>query len=329
MSLRQLQFEAELFSRRIPVGRFAGHRLLDRGADVDGNPFGAQIGHGCRGDPQVVRDEILVGLALMRGVAGDQRVDRRAEGVHVGRDRRRGAAEHLWCGVGQRAGEEPGDGLVATDDACGPEVAQLRFAVVVDEHVGRFDVAVQRARPVRGLQCPAQFHADTQRLGPRYPALPPHPLRERTPCVIRHHDERTVAVGDADLQDVDDVRVPGEPAHRVTLAQGTLAVVLVVEIGGEDLDGDAAPERLLVAAVHHAATTATDLDGVGEPGGCQFGRYPARHGPTLLRGVRIVRLTVPSKGLAEAGIGCCGRSSSERAQAVAPGSDVATGAVVV
>ncbi len=130
MPLHELHFAAEFLRRRMPFGRLDRHRLLDRRAHIGRDPPGTQVRHGRRGDPQIVRDEILVGLALVRGTPGDQRVDRGAEGVHVGSGRRRIPGEHLGCGVGQGAGEVTGHRLVSTGDARGAEVAQLRFAVI-------------------------------------------------------------------------------------------------------------------------------------------------------------------------------------------------------
>ena len=223
-----------------------------------------------------MRDDFLVGVALVWGVPGDQRVNRRAKGVHVARDRRRFPAEHLGRGVGEGAGEEPGHSFISTGDARGAEVAQLRFAVIVDEHIRGLDIAVQCACPMRGFQRPAQLHPDAQCLGPRDPAFLAYSLREGTPWVVRHHDEWPVTFGNADLQDVHDVRVAGKPAHRVALTEKTFPFIFV-EIRRKHLDGDASPERLLVAAIDNPAAAPANFDGVREPGGCQLRRYPARH----------------------------------------------------
>ena len=100
--------------------------------------------------------------------------------------------------------------------------------------------------------------------------------------MVGHHDEWPAAFGDADLQDVHDVRVAGKRTHRVALPQKTLPVI-IVEIRSEHLDGDASPEGPLVAAIDDPAAAPANFDGVVEPGGCQFRRYPARHGALALR----------------------------------------------
>ena len=250
--LRHLQLATEFLRRLLPIVRLLRHRLLNRSADIGRDPVRTQIRHRRGSDPQIVRDEILVGLALMRGTTGDQRVNRGGKGVDVGRDRRRISGEHLGCGVGEGAGEEAGHRFVPTGDARGPEVAQLRFAVAVDEHIRGLDVAVQSVCPMRGFQRPAQFHSDAQCLRPCDPALSAQSLREGTSCVVGHHDEWPTTLGDADLQDVHDVRVAGKRTHRVALPQKTLPVI-IVEIRSEHLDGDASPEGLLVAAIDDPA----------------------------------------------------------------------------
>jgi len=229
-----------------------------------------------------VRDQILVALALVRRIPGDQREDRRTKGVHVGHDRRRIAGEHLGRGVGEGAGEEPGHRFISTGDARGPEVTQLRFTVIVEKDIGGFDIAVQCACPMRGFQRPAQLHSDMQCLGPRDPALALHSLREGTRRVVRHHDERPVTFGDPDLQDVHDVRVAGERSHRVALTQKAFPVIFL-EVRRKHLDGDASRKRLLVAAIDHPTAAPANFDGVVEPGGCQLRRYSARHVPIVLR----------------------------------------------
>ena len=70
------------------------------------------------------------------------------------------------------------------------------------------------------------------------------------------------------------MRMAGKRSHRIALTQKALAVV-VVETGRKHLDGDTSPERLLLAAKDDAPAAAADFDGVGEPGGRQFGSYTA------------------------------------------------------
>ena len=277
MTLRGLQFAAEFRGRRLPAGRVERHRLLDRRAHVGRDPPGTHVRHGRRTDAQVVRDEVLAGLSLMCGDPGDQRVNRGAEGVHIGPGRRWLSGQHLGRGEGDGARKESGLGFESPGDARDSEVAQLRFTVVVDEHVRGFDIAMQRACPVRGFQRSAQLDADFQRIRPRDRADPTYPVGQGTGRVVGHHYVRPLTLGHSDLQDVHDVRMAGQPAHRVTLTQETLAVI-VVEIGRHHLDSYASPERRLVAAEDNARAAPADFDGVHESGGCQLISDPAPQG---------------------------------------------------
>ncbi len=75
---------------------------------------------------------------------------------------------------------------------------------------------------------------------------------------------------------------PESASHREALAQKAFPI-RVVEIRCEHLDGNASPKRLLGAAIDDPAAAPANFDGVFEPGGCQFRRYPARHVPIVLR----------------------------------------------
>ena len=75
----------------------------------------------------------------------------------------------------------------------------------------------------------------------------------------------------ADLQNVHDVRVSGQPAHGALLTQETFEVV-GVEIGVQHLDGDGAVEHRLCAAVDDAETAAADLLDLVETLACEVPR---------------------------------------------------------
>ena len=47
-----------------------------------------------------------------------------------------------------------------------PKSVSSRFAVLGQQDVARFDVTMQDARPMGGLERPGQLHADAQRLTP-------------------------------------------------------------------------------------------------------------------------------------------------------------------
>ena len=91
-----------------------------------------------------------------------------------------------------------------------------------------------------------------------------NPGVQRVPGVILHHDVGPARRRGADLKDVDNIRVPGQLAHRALLAQESLEVVRI-EVGGEHLDGHGALQGVLPAAVDRAETTASDHVSVIEP----------------------------------------------------------------
>ncbi len=65
------------------------------------------------------------------------------------------------------------------------------------------------------------------------------------------------------------MRVPGEPAHRALLTQEAVEVV-GVELGAQYLDGNAAIQQRLLAAVNQTESAVSDLFDALEPGVAQF-----------------------------------------------------------
>ena len=128
---------------------------------------------------------------------------------------------------------------------------------------------------MRGLERARQLDPDVR---PRRPSRSgrgggsAHPANRR---VVLHHDVRPTRRGGADLQDVDDVRVPGQPAHRALLAQEPFEVVRI-QIGGEHLDRDGAVERSLRTAIDDAEAATPDFVGILESGRGQLRREPRR-----------------------------------------------------
>lgn len=187
------------------------------------------------------------------------------------------ALEHLGCGEGEGSGEGAGGGFEAAGDAGDAEVGELRLAVLGDEDVGGLDVAVQGAGAVGGLEGAGELDPDADDVPPRHRPVPAHPHRQRVVGVVGHHDVRPAGGGDAHLEDVDDVRVAGQPAHREPLAQEPFAV-LGVEVGGEHLDRDGAPEGALPAPIDDAEAAPADDEGVVEPRRGEFRRDPLPRG---------------------------------------------------
>ena len=91
--------------------------------------------------------------------------------------------------------------------------------------------------------------------------------------VVLHDDVGPTAGGGADLENTDDVRVPGELAHRHLLTHEPLDVVRL-DVGCEHLDRHRAIERALGTSIHHTEAAAADLLGFLETGRHQLRRYP-------------------------------------------------------
>ena len=172
----------------------------------------------------------------------------------------------------------PSAGLEPADNAGDPEIRQLRLAVLGEQDVRRLDVAVQRLASVRGFQRARDLHADVQRVGPPDRSVVVDLGLQRTVRVVLHHDVRPAGGGGPDLEDGDDVRVPGQLAHRDLLAHEPLQVV-ALEICGQDLHRDNAIELGLAAAIHDAEPASADLLGILETGSRQLRRDPGVHIP--------------------------------------------------
>src|SRR5690606_22098873 len=155
------------------------------------------------------------------------------------------------------------------------EVGEQGAAVGPDEHVRRFDVPVEDAPGVGGLQRVEDGQADLgdPPLGQR-PVLADH-LVERPARHQVHHDPRLVPVHD-DVVDHDD-RGGAEPsrgpglADRAGVVLGALGVA-EPERGADLLDRDIAVEQLVDGPPHGAAPALTQPFGDAVPAGEPHGR---------------------------------------------------------
>ena len=103
-----------------------------------------------------------------------------------------------------------------------PKSVSCGLAVLGEQDVARFHVAMQGAAPVRRLQRTGQLDPDVDRVAPVDRAHLVDPRIQGTSRVVLHHDVRPTRRGRADLKDADDVRVPGELSHRALLAEESL-----------------------------------------------------------------------------------------------------------
>ena len=203
--------------------------------------------------------------------------------------------QYLRRRVRRRTGDQPVRGLEPAADPSDAEIRQLRVAVLGEQDVRRFDVAMQGAAPVRGLQRAGHLHPDMQHIPPVDRTGVLDLGFQRAVRVVLHHDVGPPGGSGADLEDVDDVRMPGQLSHRHLLTHEPLHIVRL-QIGRQNLHRDRAVQRALNAAIHHAEPAPPDLVGILETGRQHFRRDPGGH--TALRRQRVavghVRLETPS-----------------------------------
>jgi hypothetical protein len=237
-----------------------------------------------------------VGVAE-RVLQREQLPDARREREHVRALVGRQAAALLGRHVGRGSGRHAGARQVARGTHLGyAEVEHDRLAVRRDHHVGRFDVAVHDAAQVRVAQPECDLLRDADRGFPpstreqlaarmlrrreraqivaaqrrRIAALHARAgLLDRGPCDELHREERHALVFAREIHR--DERGMLELGDRVDLAAETLARALEVEqLGPDDLERDAAVQRLLdrfVDDAHAAAADAPQQPVLAEPFG--------------------------------------------------------------
>ena len=113
------------------------------------------------------------------------------------------------------------------------------FPVLGEQNVRGFDVTVQGAKPVCGLEGSGNLHSDVQRLHPGERADGMDPCAQRVLRMVLHHDVGPARRRGADVKNADDVRMPAQLAHSALLAQKPLDIVRI-EVRGEHLHGDGA-----------------------------------------------------------------------------------------
>ena len=148
---------------------------------------------------------------------------------------------------------------------------------------------MEDALAVSGRQSPGQLHADPEHCGQREGAFLPKKGLERTVFVVGHHEKEGAVRGDADVENLDDVRMAGEFAHGALFSYEAGAVV-GSDIGGQHFDGDSPTEGTLDAAIDHPESSAPDLLRILEPGRVQFCGDIAAHIALSIRQVDFIEL---------------------------------------
>ncbi len=192
-------------------------------------------------DPQQQR-RVAVGdlrRLLLGRPAGDEGVDRRRQGVHVGRRAHVGALQHLGRGVvADRVVQRPEPG--EHRELGQPGLGQQRLAVGAEHQPGRRQVAVHDPGGVRRLQRPGQKHPDLQRPLGLQRALLREDRVERVRRLRVGDHPRASVVGEPPLVDRDHAGVHPEPLR---LAGG----------GVESLPGAPVTERWVERDRHRPA----------------------------------------------------------------------------
>ena len=200
-------------------------------------------------------------LSVERGLAGEELVREDGERVAVGRGGGRLALGLLGRHVDRRPDDHPrrGEAGRALQHLRDAEVGEGEAVVPADQDVRRLDVAVEDPRLVRGVERVAQLAdpGDGLREGDR---RADHPVAERSPFEVRHHEVRQ-ALFVAVVVDREDVRVVerGDEPGLVVEALPEVAVPSVAaritftatvrprrsSVGPPDLGHPPLPEELL------------------------------------------------------------------------------------
>ena len=157
---------------------------------------------------------------------------------HVGRGSDDRARPRLDHGLPRGPPARP---LAVGGDA---EVEDLHQPVRAYHDVLGFDVAVDDTGAVRGREGARDLHGDVERLGERERFAVHEEPQCRALDELRGHE--AALVPRADLVDRDDVRVVEGGGGQSFLAEPAHALLAVRETSGQQLDGDAAVEALVV-----------------------------------------------------------------------------------
>ncbi len=209
-------------------------------------------------------------VARERHLAGEHLVENDAGRVEVGRRGHRRPARLLrrevLRGAHDRAGLGHLRGALARDAEVGhlqPRLVRLHLLICRDEHVVRLDVAVDDPVPVREAERLEQLLRVRDGGSDRERAARHDQLLEA--AALDHlHGDVVRPLGLAAVVDGDDVRVR-EAGRGLRLAPEALDEEVVAGVAVvEDLDGDAAPELLVLGEVdvRHAAGAELSQDPV-------------------------------------------------------------------
>ena len=241
---------ADRFGQR--GGHLPGARETPPGVGVDGGldrvrqrlrQIGPRVEQGPSGASGVRRAELLE-IRALDGVPRRQQVEQQdADGVDVGRDRRRLSAHELGCHVGGRAaGMGKGPAFVGE-----PEVHQQDPAALLAHDVAGLDVAVDESRGMHRSHRPADVDPDERGFPRAQGTLTAQELQERLALdeVAPEPDPPIVLVHAVDRHDVG----VSDARHRPRFGEHASLGLPGEPAGEEELEGDVALERRVEGTV--------------------------------------------------------------------------------
>jgi len=236
--------------------------------------IGGATPHDCGGGPyRFVLDDGACGfqctaVASERVGTGEQLVEQQAEAVHIGRRRDVAAADLFGCGVIGRQQHEAGACFRLTGARFGsrkqfrnPEIEQLDAAILGDEHIGRFEVAVHDQTRVRVLHGVADGQEQPEPVIDAEPA-PITVRRDRLALDLLHHQIELTVIGRAAIEQAGDVRMI-EAGQDLAFGAEPAGQIVGDTVAAQQFDGDLL-RVLAVAALaevdvaHAAASNAAD-----------------------------------------------------------------------
>ncbi len=160
-----------------------------------------------------------------------------------------------------------------------PEVHHLGMPLRGEHDVGRLQVPVHDAPGVGQRKGVSHFSADAEGL-PKGQGTGLEAVLQGLPLNVLHDEKVLAVVGAGDLFDVADVGVL-EGGSRLSLAQKAPADLLVLlEVRGEELQGDFAPQRTVLGEVDFPHASSAELGGdlvVGDGSADEAHSAPGSH----------------------------------------------------
>jgi SM-20-related protein len=196
-------------------------------------------------------------VGLERLATGKSFVDHDARGVNVALRCCRRAVQPLGREVGERADDEPGAGDAVGIGCCrDTEIDDLHRARRCEQQVGWFDIAMDDATPVRGVERSEELGSDIAHVIARK-RLCGNSSSEGLAREALHHDERLTFVHTG-VEDRDGIRVVDACGKTRALLKAARCGLVARDLAVEDLDGHIASQYAIATAIHDGGCPAAD-----------------------------------------------------------------------